>query len=69
MPNYHIYRSRTGSNIRLEIGDYSHGFTPGEWQLFAANVQASLPSPPEPASFEDEDLIEVLPDEVPEDVL
>ena len=54
MPNYQIHHSRTGSNIRLEIGTYSFGFTPAEWQLFAATVVESLPGQPE-EFFDDED--------------
>ena len=67
MPSYNIYRSRTGSNIRLEIGTHSYGFTPSEWKLFTATVQNALPSSPDAADENGEpnpqDDEEVLGDE------
>lgn len=44
MPKYTLHRSRTGNNIRLEISDYSFGFTPTEWQLFVATAQDFIPN-------------------------
>ena len=41
--------------MRLEIGEYSFGFSPSEWSLFAATVQSSLPGPMVEDEGEDED--------------